>query len=458
MKNKEKLLLAIYNVWTMKKQFLSYWIILISISTLLTTIMIFSKAILSEYNRIINEMISTNSIYVCLSLDEEGRMVQDDNSRLCDQIIKNKHISEGLDYSEIDLYEYFNDSKLGNVDIENITIAMDGKEYAGINDYSYDFEVKKHISNERDKYLFSVPFRVQIRDLKSDFISDNVRKEFAYRYPKHSMFICGRENENANEIMISEYMLKRFGIVDHYEQLLNKKITIAVNGQDFIKEYTLVGILSEELFRVSYMSESSQFIIAGDPEIYKKYKCIWITREFGIDSFANASSVMKELDKVGYGEYDTTMFFYQYEISDKLRLVTNRFVLLFISLIVIALFIKLISNIYMSTKKRIPYLGVLQALGMIKKDVLTVLGMELGCILLMSQIIAGFLSVAVAKGLFMWTNSVMEQVFELNMWSAIGESIKIGIGISIVVISFTLFIANRKISRKIIKNIKEVSV
>lgn len=395
MKKSECLHLAYYNVKTFKKSGKQYFSSLLLVSFFL--MLFFSLSIVTNqmYNNLISDSISTNYMDIFLDLDATGNEIQNDSVNLLNQIKGIDGISLGSKYALLDLSK--NDEKIYSEDIDYVFCTINGQKYMGKNDYSFDFLEDKTISNHENKELFSVDFSICILDMESSMWTDNSLEEYDQKYTSRDVFICGRPMENKNEIVLSDYMLNRFGITDNYNTLLNQEISFYVKNYPVVEQYKIVGILDANYYRVDANCDKSQILIAGDPSLYAKNNISFLTQEIGLGDFANSSTILNLIDEKYVDCYRIPVNIYYFEMIDKFNLVCKRIISVFMGILVVAMFIKLVSNVYINRKSRTYYYGILKTLGMDNIAIFRVCAYELLIILFFCMGIAVVLSFLTLK-------------------------------------------------------------
>ena len=395
MKKSDCFHLAYYNLKTFKKSRKQYFISMFLVSFFLMLFLSLSIIANHMYNQLIYKSISTNYINIFLDLDANGNEIQNDAVDLLNQLKERDGISIGAKYANLDLSK--NGDEIYYEDIDNVYCTINGQKYMGKNDYSFDFMETKTISNHENKELFSVNFSICILDTESALWTENSLKEYDYKYSSDA-FICGRPVENENEVVLSDYMLNRFGITGDYNMLLNQQISFYVNNHSVVEQYKIVGILNSNYYRVDVNSDMSQIIIAGGPRLYAPQNIRYLTQMVGLGDFANSSTILDSIDAKYVDYYSIPANIYYYEMIDKFNLVCQRIISIFMSILIVAMFIKLVSNIYINRKNRAYYYGMLKAMGMDNIDIFRICTYELLIILFFCMAIAVVLTFLTLKG------------------------------------------------------------
>ena len=393
MKKSESFRLACYNLKTFKKSRKQYFISIFMVTFFMMLFCSVSLIIKQMYDGIIYDRISTNFINIYLTLDSEGQEISDEASELLQKIKSLDHINLGAKYTLVNLLE---EEECYSVNIEEVKCFVQGNEYVGEDDYSFDFTEEKSISKREDRGRFSVFFSVDVLDIESEMFSENTLKEYQYKYDS-DIFLCGREIQGEKELVISDYMLNRFGIYEDYDSLLNQKITFQVNRNKVIEDYIIVGVINSNYYRVLSECDRSQVMISGTSEIYSDLEVKELIQKVSISSFAESENILESIDTKYDDCYYVSTVIYMFGMIDKFQLICKRVISIFIFVIVIAMVIKLISNVYINRKSRAYYYGILKAIGMEEREIIWLCFCELFILLSFCMIVSVILTFLVLK-------------------------------------------------------------
>ncbi len=150
--------------------------------------------------------------------------------------------------------------------IEHTKLIVDGVEYIGENDYSYNF----------DNFNSVLPNSEQTRvilDVSSincgDFMLESEKIEFKEKFPQEQA-VYGKSILEKGEVLISDYLLKKYGC--DYSSILNKKINFYISNDDgegwipFLSELTVVGVISENFYRINSRHNFSHVVLSYEEE------------------------------------------------------------------------------------------------------------------------------------------------------------------------------------------------
>lgn len=255
--------------------------------------------------------------------------------------------------------------------LDNTILIVAGKEYSGTNDFTYDFPYESTLSISKD--ALSIPFEVDALVLSySQMISDTELSEYSQKYSKGSPLI-GNELSNDKEIIISEYMLSKYGFTsEQAEKLIGQKISIEIyDGKEnklLFDEYTLVGMLRSDFFRISSRKYSPHFIVPFSDTLF--------TVQGGQD--VNAPGYTTIVNSSGYSEAiraNESLLHYGKSISlspvaaiyadtEMQQILYNKIILLIAALLVFAVIVFVYSIVSYYFKMRNAYIGLERAVGM----------------------------------------------------------------------------------------------
>ncbi|MGN0536362.1 MAG: ABC transporter permease [Acutalibacteraceae bacterium] len=268
--------------------------------------------------------------------------------------------------------------EMSDFGIENATLVVDGKKHQGVNDHSYgQFCTEEELENGffDDSVFFSM----------SQLYIDKGYVQFAKAetneyYQKHTEdFLIGSEMKNDNDIIMSEYILSKFGFsLEDAQKLIGKKITLkfTLQGQtfDIVKDYTLCGILRTDFYDVEeFRTENHIFIPLNKDSVSQYYA---FEQQIFFDSFSSAYKAYKTLsqDETVWVTASESLSIYS-EIEKQQTLYT-RIVLLVLILIVFAVLVFMISSIQYYFNKRLRFILLERAIGMRSGKVFSVFIME----------------------------------------------------------------------------------
>lgn len=316
--------------------------------------------------------------------------------------IKIERYFDGFDIIE----RYFDEGngyafELEDFGIENTTLVVDGKSFQGVNDHSYsqfctEEELESGLFN--DSIIFAIS-QIYVDEGYTQF----AKAEMDEYYQKHTGdFLIGSEMKNDDDIIMSEYILSKFGFsLEDAQKLIGKKITLkfTIKGQtfDMVKDYTLCGILRTDFYDVEkFRTENHIFIPLRKDSVSQYYG---FEQQIFFDSFSSAYQAYKTLyqDETAWVIASESLSIYS-EIEKQQTLYT-RIVLLVLILIVFAVVVFMLSSIQYYFNKRLRFILLERAIGMRSGKVFFVFIMEFLICGIGSLIIAVPLSYLMITGL-----------------------------------------------------------
>lgn len=320
-------------------------------------------------------------------------------------------IESGYDYI-LELYPNFHKGDyIENYNsIDNSTLIVDGKSYRGINDYSYDFiEYDGFV----DKSLRGVYFAVDSFYIKDGFsqFSEAEKKEY---YSKHNEdFLIGSEMKNDNDIIMSEYIMSKYGFsLDEAQKLIGKKITLAFscNGKtaEIVKDYTLCGILRTDFYDVEEFREYSHIFVPMTgkfmPEDIDEY--FYGYQMLFFDDFSSALKGYEILEKENdWITLSSTVAVYS-EIEQQ-QTIYNKIVVLILFLIIFAVFVFMLSSVQYYFSKRLKFITLERAIGMKNCKIFTVFMSEFAVCGILSFVVSIPVSYFMITGLADFLNGLV---------------------------------------------------
>ncbi len=298
-------------------------------------------------------------------------------------LVQIKDKSEGI--QSIYQYDLFslcgdNDLEIQETPLENNKVSLDvaileidNRKYKGINDYSYDFNLDKNeIHNKKDK---NVKFDIGVMDYVDNLqVSENEIDELKNRFNKNDVYIKGGELTGENQIIMTDYLLEKFGFDGNIKNCVGKNISLYIETDKgdkcIIDDYVLKGIIDSDLYRVGSRKSVPQIIVSNANEKYynnniikvfsKKFNDVIKLTDISADIFLWPTDVSAE-----YSAMETLSIFFD-------KIVIRIF---FIILISILLFVYTV--IYFYFKKRTRYICMEKAIGIKNNELYKMIFSEL---------------------------------------------------------------------------------
>lgn len=325
-------------------------------------------------------------------------------------------------------------------------MRMDGVSYRGKNDYSYTFD--KTSSNSVESKDRLVKYMIGVMNVEDNLqISNGELQEYHNKFNKNNPFIAGEKLTKNNQIILTDYILNRFGINISPSDCIGKKINLGVftNTGEFIfpGEYEICGVLDSDFFRINSRGQTPQIILSKaddkfcninfmDEKIFGK----------GFKELTDFYSNCKNVDNIcinsltfKYAEVET-----QYILYGKIVIVISFSVIMSVMVFIYVL-------IYFYYKKKIRYICMQKAMGMNDFKVFSLIFGEIGIMQTIALIVSIPLFSFTLTKLNIIINMVNSNSLHVNFkdtFKAIGLTIVLIVVMNII-ISFLQF---RKIKKR----------
>lgn len=211
-----------------------------------------------------------------------------------------KNVREYTITSELDLWQIAgrSDDEVKKIYISSSALEWNGTLYEGVNDFTYDFDINSAAS-ESD---YAVPFRIDTLVSGSTLLAEAEKAEFEQKFDNNTIYwLNGRIPENPNEILISDYMLEKYGIPKKkQESLIGQRVSMYLEDNCILKNYTLCGIIDADIFYLHGKENCSQIYITETDKTETFHAPSYIVRLFA-DDFNEAYAERSDLAE---GKYD----------------------------------------------------------------------------------------------------------------------------------------------------------
>lgn len=389
---KECFMLSVYNLSHRKRYSLQMILNIFIISTIFIVLALISIGISKAYNNILFGAASQNYLYTNLSINKDGGLIADDQYKLFETATQLDYTDPTILRAEYNLTQAAGKEQWRFVNIKYVKADINGYEVQGVNNYTYDF-VNKYYSTEL-KSKYTVPFKIQIAQSNYGSFLQNEKKEFDYYYPNQNIILYGKDilNNSENEIIISDYMLGRFGITSNLQSLLGQKISFSIDGTTVISDYKIVGIINSNIFRVSSLKDNPQIIISGSKSNYSKYSVDSTTAYIPLKNFYDMDKVCNILSG-NAGVFKASSLSDTYSFVSDLKIIIDKVTSVFGILVILALILNLYSIMQTSIIQRTKNYGMLKAMGMMPKQILLIALFEVANLTIIAIFLAFIFSI-----------------------------------------------------------------
>jgi len=296
--------------------------------------------------------------------------------------------------------------------LDDTSLVAAGKGYPGVNDYTYDFPYESPES--LDCVFFFVPFNVEALVLSnSKMISDTELLEYSRKYGGSPLI--GREITGDKEIVLSEYILSKYGFTpEQARELIGQKISFKVdNGEEdklLFDNYTLVGILKTDFFRITSRRFSAQIIVSFSDALFaagedRETDGNRFTTTVYSSDYSDAIRANKDLREYGKSVFLTETAAL-YEDTEMQQTLYNKIILLVAALLIFAAVVYMYSIQAYYFHMRRSFIGLERAVGMKRGGVFMVFLCEF---VLMSSV-AFIISVPCSLGLIAALRALLTQI------------------------------------------------
>ncbi|MGN0591087.1 FtsX-like permease family protein [Ruminococcus sp.] len=411
--------IAAYTISGKKRHALHVFLNILLITCTLVIWLVLTASLGSAQDAYISGTLSSNVEYMTLNVDRNGQLVQDQQYNRYRTIAGWQEIAPPVIAEQVNLPEVLGREDWLFVNNRFVTLMLDGQAYQGINDYSYDF-----FADADPDDLPAVPFSLSV--VYTDHVfSENDLSEFAYRYPDAAWLLQGTGELKEGELLISDYMLGKFGLSGDPAGYIGKQVSFLVEGEPLPVSYRLAGVIHSGLFRCSGLMDMPQIYVRGDPQTTRFFQIETPEARLPIRSYDHITDVLLRLGKQGVGlSYFSWMRAkYAYNIN-AIHLIIQRLMSVFELLVLLAVVINLYRILSEAADKQCSQYGMLRAIGMPVPAVCLISYMELLFYLLLSVVFSLFLSYSLLALL----NRVIYGLIHVQLALSVEQYLYIGAG------------------------------
>ena len=317
-------------------------------------------SVLNNYSNAYCNNISTE-------LSEQQRELFENDSRI-----------EGIQTLKIyDYSEYCNDS--GQEIEEKVTLdyaimKIDGKTYSGKNDFTYDFDVDNPaVASRTDKF---VNLNIGIMEPEKNLlISECEIKEYENKYHTSNPFIQGNVFSRDKQLLISDYMLDKFGVDMELSDCIGQKVSIYIKTDNaetlILRDYEISGILNQNFFRINSRKRFPQIILSNEVEHYTR---VSRQRVYG-KSFRDIMGFFSDNTTEDHLMINESAN--QYSEIQTQQILFDDVVVVISAILILALVVFIYTIIYFYFRKRMRYVCVQRAIGMNERTLFGLIFCEL---------------------------------------------------------------------------------
>ena len=269
-----------------------------------------------------------------------------------------------------------------NTPLKHIRLTVNGKEYEGINDYSYDFSTPFSVGTAQ--YVYSVPFIIDAYNNQETIFTKNDIQEYKEKFGDKNFEIAGKAELSSDSIIFTDYMLDKFGLSAD-SSLIGAKISLydSETGEVYCNGLKLSCILDSNIFRISSVKKFGQIIISSEHEIKGASKRTYYNYA---QNYILAYELANQLSADDIPHYIPLELYYFCEIY-KQNLIVSRVVFMIMIVFLIAMVVSIITVLYFYHCNQLDYRQMLLAMGLKVKSLFLIILIEIALCILVSYII-----------------------------------------------------------------------
>ena len=383
--------ISLLNIKARKIYFIHLLLEIAVVSSIIILWICLSISLRKNNERYINENYSLCNLSVNLELDGLGNITENNNYRIFNKVSEWDNISDPSIIAYPNIPELVGKENWIFVNVDNVYMQIDEQNYYGNNDFSFNFGTEE----DEDSVRKAVRFNLGIL-YNDSFYNKNDLAEFNYRYPNENVILYGNSKPQDGEVLISDYMLERFGISNDMQSLLGKEITFYIDNDRFGNQYRIAGIINSKLYRCSNLSDIPQIILGKNAlKDIPAYKAEAI---FPADSFVKLPKLFEKAEKEGLGInillWDIIDTYY---ILDAAKNTLNKVVTVFGLLIIIAVLLNMYNILLRNIESMKTVFGLYQAIGMTKIQTIKIFIMQILFVTFVSITVSSVLSAFVLR-------------------------------------------------------------
>jgi len=260
-------------------------------------------------------------------------------------------------------------TRLEPAPLKYITLTVDGKEYRGMNDYSYDFSTPFSVGTAQSVY--SVPFIIDAYNSEEAVFTRNDIQEYKVKFGDKSPEIAGEAVLSSDSIIFTDYMLEKFGLSPE-SSLIGSEMSLynTETGEVYCEGLKLSCILDSDVFRISSVNRFGQIIIPSGQE--KAESGDYVYYNYAKD-YLSAYELANKLSADNVPHYVPLELYYYSEIY-KQDLIVSKVVFMIMIVFLLAMAVSAVTVLYFYHCNQLDYRRMLLAMGLkVKELFLTVL-------------------------------------------------------------------------------------
>lgn len=279
------------------------------------------------YKTTIKIILSLTVVIACMTLAYGYR----DGLRRVQEEMSGKALSEAyfstyekLDEKYDDMFSCYRSgcTPLTTDPIEAYSLRVEGEDaHCGINNQDYYFKLR--YSKYVEKELYDAKISCDVVDPEGSIFALTEISDFEERFPGEELFLYKSEEYSHESVMISDYMLKSFGLSDEeISNICGKRISLFFNpteeytGFYLFRDVKISAVINSNIYYTNASNYRAQ-IVLGDiklldcenPEMYLDgYEWVYYSKSY-IDMIKNAALLEKDgIEVINFHAGDATLY------------------------------------------------------------------------------------------------------------------------------------------------------
>lgn len=435
--------LVYYNLTSKKRRYFRLFVNILLLSAALTAWLVMTTAMTEAHDQYIYGTASANEEYLLLQVNANGAIEEDSDYALLEELRTWETLGAPVIYSEPHLPDVMEKDNWVFVNNRLVTLCINGTEYEGINDYSYDFT----ITPDSDEGGKTVPFEVGVVYTEM-FFTENDYTEFHYKYPQEKWLLCGDAALHPGELLITDYMLEKFGISGDWDQWLGAELSIVIDGELLLEHLRIGGIVNSQLYRCSGLIDMPQIMIVADQDVHNRLQSDIAYARIPILGYGKIMDVLVDLQEkginVGYFSWKRAEYYYN---INAFHLVIERLVAVFGVLVFLAIVLNLYHLLQQAVDAQCEQYGILKAVGM-RPWALHLIAYTEQLVLIATAIVS---SLFLAMLLLQFMDKMLYTMLNVHLSLSLLQYIKIGL-LALVIMAVVVTIITYLVLRRYLRS------
>ena len=410
MKFNKNISLAYYNLIHKSKYSVKMISSILLILIIMNVSVLFIEGIEKYYEKLVVDNAGKNNIYFELAISHDGQILNEDLEVL-EQVRTISGVAEPIIYEEMDIRKYIENDSDMFLSTKRIKIMKEDTKISWV--------------GKKD-----APVSVCYLGESSSYFAESDKRSFSYYYPEEKLMLEGTEIQECGDIVVSDKFLSDFGI-DDYNNLVNEKFTIYVDGEVYLKNVRLSGVYNTKISEIDRTKYFSPIIYCEDFSNISSLPIQKLSVCVPLDDFMVGKNVSESLEKLNlsskvyFDEDNAEVFVYINHIKQLLYYI----IFLVMFFVIIAMFLSLCGVLFSRIRENTPYYAMMRAMGMRKADLLLLLFIEQ--LLLVS--VSAFFSLPLVVGGLILVNHLLQNILGADILVTFFDFVGINVGCLIIV-------------------------